>query len=67
MKMSGKFLGHTKGNKDLNVNMSSGGHGGSGESHSKMGDSGKFLGSTKGNKDVPPNRTAGVKSGVGGK
>ncbi len=61
--MKGKFLGDTKGNRDLNTNRSVGG-GGSGEGHSGS-PSGKFLGSTKGNRDLPPNRTAGVVSGVG--
>lgn len=61
--MKGKFLGDTKGNRDLNTNRSTGG-GGSGESHSGS-PSGKWLGPTKGNRDLPPNRTAGVVSGVG--
>lgn len=60
--MKGKFLGDTKGNRDLNHNLSSGGHGGSGESHGGR-PSGKWLGDTKGNRDLPINRS----SGVGGK
>lgn len=59
MPISGKFLGDTKGNRDLNHNRSTGG-GGSGESHSGS-VSGKFLGNTKGNRDLPINRTSGVK------
>lgn len=66
MKMGGKFLGHTKGNRDFNVDRTSGSHGGSGESHSTGAKGGKFLGDTKGNRDVPPNRTKGVSSGHGG-
>jgi len=61
--MKGKFLGDTKGNRDLNTNRSTGG-GGSGESHMKKSSS-KFCGPTKGNKDVPPNRTAGHTMGAG--
>lgn len=60
-----KFLGETKGNRDLHCNRSSGG-GGSGESHSS-GVSGKFLGHTKGNRDLPINRSSGVSSGPNSK
>jgi hypothetical protein len=56
-----KFLGDTKGTRDLHCNRSTGG-GGAGESHSGS-PSGKFLGETKGNRDLPINRS----SGVGGK
>jgi hypothetical protein len=56
-----KFIGDTKGNRDLNHNLSKGGHGGSGESHSKGAGGGKFVGDTKGNRDLPINRTAGAK------
>lgn len=56
--MKGKFLGETKGNRDLNTNRTTGG-GGSGESHKGgAGLGGKFAGETKGNKDLPPNRTS---------
>lgn len=62
--MKGKFLGDTKGNRDLPPNCS-GGQGGSGESHSFSGS--KYAGKpTKGNTDLPTNRTAGVTSGQGG-
>lgn len=56
--MQGKFLGDTKGNRDLNANRSAGG-GGSGEPHSQGAGGGKFVGETKGNRDLPINRTAG--------
>lgn len=62
MGISGKFLGETKGNKDLHCNLSEGSGGGSGESHSG-GPSSKFIGETKGNTDLKPDRT----SGAGGK
>lgn len=65
MSISGKFLGDTKGNRDLHCNLSTGSGGGAGESHSGA-PSGKFLGSTKGNTDLPPNRTSGVSMGHGG-
>ena len=61
--MKGKFLGPTKGNRDLNTNRTTGG-GGSGESHGGS-PSGKFLGPTKGNRDLPIDRTAGHKMGAG--
>lgn len=63
----GKFLGDTKGNRDLPPNVSSGNGGGSGESHKGYGKQSEFLGSTKGNKDLPPNRTEGVSMGHGGR
>lgn len=56
--MKGKFLGDTKGNRDLSTNRSTGG-GGSGESHSKGAGAGKFIGETKGNRDLPINRSQG--------
>lgn len=56
--MKGKFLGDTKGNRDLNTNRSVGG-GGAGESHAK-GPSGKFIGPTKGNTNLPIDRSSGV-------
>lgn len=63
--MKGKFLGPTKGNRDLNTNRSTGG-GGSGESHKGgAGLGGKFAGGTKGNRDLPIDRTAGHKMGAG--
>lgn len=65
--MKGKYLGDTKGNRDLKTNRSVGG-GGSGESHkggAKLG--GKFAGGTKGNRDLPIDRTAGHPQGKGGK
>lgn len=58
--MQGKFLGDTKGNRDLNTNRSVGG-GGSGESHACC-PSSKFIGETKGNRDLPINLTSGVVS-----
>ena len=64
--MQGKFLGDTKGNRNLKTDLTHGGHGGSGEGHGGS-VSGKFLGTTKGNRDLPIDRTAGVKSGAGGK
>ncbi len=66
MSISGKFLGDTKGNRDLHCNLSTGSGGGSGESHSDM-SGGKFLGETKGNKDLPIDRTSGTGGGSGGK
>lgn len=63
MPISGKFLGETKGNKDLHCNRTDGAQGGSGESHSG-GPSAKFIGETKGNRDLPTNRTNGVKEGA---
>lgn len=63
--MNGKFLGETKGNRDLSTNRSAGG-GGSGESHSSS-IGGKFLGNTKGNTNLPINRSTGVKSGSNSK
>lgn len=60
--MDSKFLGETKGNRDLKPDLSNGGMGGSGESHSGS-PSGQFLGATKGNTDLPPDRTSGVSSG----
>lgn len=59
---NGKFLGDTKGNRDLKPNLSEGGHGGSGESHGGT-PSSKFIGNTKGNTDLPINRTSGVGKG----
>jgi hypothetical protein len=64
--MKGKFLGDTKGNRDLNTNQSSGPMGGSGESHGGSISAAGFLGTTKGNRDLPINRTAGVSTGHGG-
>lgn len=64
--MKGKFLGETKGNRDINVCRDLGDSlGGSGESHSGR-PSGKYLGTTKGNRDLPINRTEGVSGGHGG-
>lgn len=56
-----KFLGETKGNRTLPINVSSSGLG-SGDSHSGA-PSGKYLGDTKGNRDLPINRSSGSKSG----
>lgn len=51
-----KFLGETKGNRDLHCNRSKGG-GGSGESHKGgAGLGGKFAGVTKGNSYLNPKR-----------
>ena len=63
--MNSKFLGDTKGNRDLHCNLSSGEKGGSGESHEGA-PSGKFLGTTKGNRDLPIDRTSGTGGGKGG-
>jgi hypothetical protein len=60
--MDGKFLGHTKGNKDLHCNRTEAAQGGSGEGHSG-GPSSKFIGETKGNRDLKVNRSEGVKEG----
>lgn len=65
MGISGKFLGDTKGNRDLNHNRSTGG-GGSGESHSGK-PSSKYIGETKGNRDLKTDRTSGVSGGHGGR
>ncbi len=63
--MKGKFLGDTKGNRDLGCNQSDGSMGGSGESHPFS--SSKYAGSpTKGNRDLPTNRSDGVSMGHGG-
>jgi len=67
MAVSGKFLGDTKGNRDVATNRTSGSNGGSGESHKGgAGLGGKFAGGTKGNTDLPTNRTSGVSTGHGG-
>ena len=61
-----KFLGDTKGNKDLYTDRSYADmQGGSGEAH-KPKTPDKFCGPTKGNSDLPTNRTEGVKGGQGG-
>ena len=62
--MKGKFLGDTKGNRDLDPNCSDAKMGGPGESHKAVSNS-QFCGPTKGNSDLPPNRTAGHKQGAG--
>lgn len=64
--MQGKFLGDTKGNRDLHCNLTEGQGGGSGESHNSLGAS-KFIGPTKGNSDLPIDRTKGTGGGAGGK
>jgi hypothetical protein len=62
-----KFLGDTKGNRDLNPCRDLDDKlGGRGESHKAASYSNEFLGKTKGNTDLPPDRTSGVKSGMGG-
>lgn len=61
----GKFIGATKGNKDMNVCLSDGGYGGSVASSGSPG--GKFIGNTKGNRDLPIDRTSGTGGGQGGK
>lgn len=63
---SGPFLGDTKGNSNMNHNLSSGSWGSKGEGHSG-GPSSKFIGPTKGNKDLPNNRTSGMQEGMAGK
>lgn len=63
--VSGKFLGDTKGNRDLETNRSHGGMGGSGESH-KPKSASKFCGPTKGNSDLATDRSSGVSTGHGG-
>ncbi len=60
--MSNKFLGETKGNRDLPINQTTGSGGGAGESHGGS-PSGQFLGETKGNRDLPINRSSGVDAG----
>lgn len=61
--MHSKFLGDTKGNRDLKPNRTVCG-GGSGESHAPGGNlGGKFAGGTKGNRDLKPDRTAGNSQG----
>jgi len=57
-----KFLGPTKGNRDIPPCMDLGEMGGSGESHTSFSHNDKFLGSTKGNRDLPTNRSSGVGS-----
>jgi hypothetical protein len=64
--MKGKFIGDTKGNRDINHNLSQMNYGGGGESHNGR-PSSKFIGDTKGNRDLPINRTDGVSMGHGGK
>lgn len=61
-----KFLGDTKGNANLRPDRSSGGNGGSGDSHSGS-PSGKFLGETNGNTNLKPDRSSGTGGGAGGK
>lgn len=63
---SNRFLGETKGNRDLKPCLSDGSGGGSGESHSGS-PSGKFLGTTNGNTNLKPDRTSGTGGGEGGK
>ena len=59
-----KFLGDTKGNRDLPNNRTANGHDVPvGHPHITRG---KFLGATKGNTDLPPNRSGG-QGGAGGK
>lgn len=64
--MDSKFLGETKGNRDLSPDLTSMSGGGAGESHGGS-PSGKFLGATKGNTDLPIDRTKGVSMGHGGR
>ena len=63
--MKGKFLGDTKGNRDLETDRSYDKLGGSGEAH-KAKTADKFCGPTKGNTDLPPERSSGVSTGHGG-
>jgi len=59
-----KFLGETKGNRDLPTNRTVNGHEVAlGHDHITRD---KFLGATKGNTDLPPNRSHG-QGGKGGK
>lgn len=60
-----KFLGETKGNRDLPNNLTTGS--GAGGHSPSGGPSSKFIGPTKGNRDLPPNRSSGVSEGHGGK
>jgi hypothetical protein len=60
-----KFIGDTKGNRDMNHNLTQMNHGGSGEGHAGR-PSSKFIGDTKGNRDLPIDRTSGVSMGHGG-
>lgn len=62
--MKGSFLGDTPGNRNIPINRTQMGSGGSGQSHSfsTSGDGGK---PTKGNSYLPPDRTTGYKSGTG--
>ena len=65
-KGSGKFLGDTKGNRDLATERGlHGSLGGSGESH-KPKSASKYCGPTKGNSDLATDRSAGVSTGHGG-
>jgi hypothetical protein len=61
---TGKFLGDTKGNRDLPNNRTTSGVdsccAGAAGGHL----SGKFAGGTKGNRDLPPNRSTGVVQGA---
>lgn len=62
--MGGKFLGDTKGNRDLPTNRTTSGVD-SPEGHSGgTRGAGKFNGGTKGNRDLPVNRSTGVKQGA---
>lgn len=65
-KIGGKFLGDTKGNRDLYTDRSYDMQGGSGEAHKPYAKSGEFLGETKGNKDLPTNRSSDTPGGYGG-
>ena len=59
-----KFLGNTKGNRDLPINRTvSGEDVPLGHTHITRGE---FLGATKGNRDLPPMRSAG-QGGAGGR
>lgn len=59
----GSPLGDTKGNRDMNHNLTEMNQGGSGESHSG---GPSCCGPTKGNTDLPPDRTTGYSGGKGG-
>lgn len=62
--MKSKFLGDTKGNRDVPTNRTTSGVDSccSDTGGGRLG--GKFSGGTKGNRDLPVNRSTGVKNGA---
>jgi hypothetical protein len=64
--LDSKFYGPSSGNKDRNIDLTSGSGGGKGDSHT-FSSSSPFLGDTKGNKDRPIDISRGEGGKAGGK